>query len=234
MCHVQIILSFVFIRAGRRARVYLRSASGGSVEGFSVSGSGGSLSLWAGVQHVGAGGEDRLALETPVSRPLGSRWVDCVNKLSFDLKTLKLFVFRWLLLRPSGRSGPGAGWGLGEEPPGWRTGLSGVGRGRRRWWIRWGPASIPYTSHDPLGRRSAVCLSAVCLEEASEGCPAISAVQREKKLLDGMIQNLLPTVGPSVRSLSLAYSSAVSSKMVRMSWYRQKPVKLVPHSLFVL
>ncbi|KAI7793953.1 F-box/LRR-repeat protein 5 [Triplophysa rosa] len=52
-------------------------------------------------------------------------------------------------------------------------------------------------------------------EEASEGCPAISAVQREKTLLNGMIQNLLPTVGPSVRSLSLAYSSAVSSKMVR-------------------
>ncbi|XP_065125079.1 F-box/LRR-repeat protein 5 isoform X2 [Paramisgurnus dabryanus] len=52
-------------------------------------------------------------------------------------------------------------------------------------------------------------------EEASEDDPGISAVQREKKLLDGMIQNLLPTVGPSVRSLSLAYSSAVSSKMVR-------------------
>lgn len=57
-------------------------------------------------------------------------------------------------------------------------------------------------------------VSTVCLEEASEDCPGISAVQREKKLLDGMIQNLLPTVGPSVRSLSLAYSSAVSSKMV--------------------
>ncbi|XP_051517379.1 F-box/LRR-repeat protein 5 isoform X1 [Myxocyprinus asiaticus] len=52
-------------------------------------------------------------------------------------------------------------------------------------------------------------------EEASEDSPAISAVQREKKLLNGIIQNLLPTVGPSVRSLSLAYSSAVSSKMVR-------------------
>ncbi|XP_016111884.1 F-box/LRR-repeat protein 5 [Sinocyclocheilus grahami] len=52
-------------------------------------------------------------------------------------------------------------------------------------------------------------------EEASEESPAISAVQREKRLLNGMIQNLLPAVGPSVRSLSLAYSSAVSSKMVR-------------------
>ncbi|XP_059396329.1 F-box/LRR-repeat protein 5-like [Carassius carassius] len=51
--------------------------------------------------------------------------------------------------------------------------------------------------------------------EASEESPALSAVQREKRLLDGMIQNLLPSVGPSVRSLSLAYSSAVSSKMLR-------------------
>lgn len=73
VCHVQIVLLFVFIRAGRRARVYLRSASRGSVESFSVSGSGGSLSLRAGVWHVGAGGKDGLALETSVSRPLGSR-----------------------------------------------------------------------------------------------------------------------------------------------------------------
>ncbi|XP_052396123.1 F-box/LRR-repeat protein 5 [Carassius gibelio] len=51
--------------------------------------------------------------------------------------------------------------------------------------------------------------------EASEESPALSAVQREKRLLDGMIQNLLPSVGRSVHSLSLAYSSAVSSKMVR-------------------
>ncbi|KAG7488308.1 hypothetical protein MATL_G00032480 [Megalops atlanticus] len=52
-------------------------------------------------------------------------------------------------------------------------------------------------------------------EEESKDSPAISAVQREKRLLNGMIQNLLPTVGPSVRSIVLAYSSAVSSKMVR-------------------
>ncbi|CAM4674308.1 unnamed protein product [Leuciscus chuanchicus] len=52
-------------------------------------------------------------------------------------------------------------------------------------------------------------------EEACEGSPAINAVQREKTLLDGMIQKLLPVVGSSVRSLSLAYSSTVSSKMVR-------------------
>ncbi|CAL8252077.1 unnamed protein product [Merluccius merluccius] len=44
---------------------------------------------------------------------------------------------------------------------------------------------------------------------------AISAVQREKKLLKGMIQNLLPAVGSSVRSVVLAYSSTASSKMVR-------------------
>ncbi|CAL8310364.1 unnamed protein product [Lota lota] len=44
---------------------------------------------------------------------------------------------------------------------------------------------------------------------------AISAVQREKELLKGMIQNLLPVVGGSVRSMVLAYSSTVSSKMVR-------------------
>nr|XP_061790747.1 F-box/LRR-repeat protein 5-like [Nerophis lumbriciformis] len=45
--------------------------------------------------------------------------------------------------------------------------------------------------------------------------PAIGAAQREKRLLDGMVQNLLPVVGPSVKSLVLAYGSSVSSKMVR-------------------
>uniref|UniRef100_A0A8C1XHI5 F-box and leucine-rich repeat protein 5 n=1 Tax=Cyprinus carpio TaxID=7962 RepID=A0A8C1XHI5_CYPCA len=54
-------------------------------------------------------------------------------------------------------------------------------------------------------------------ETAPEESPDISAVQREKRLLNGIVQNLLPAVGPSVRSLSLAYSSAVSSKMVRTS-----------------
>uniref|UniRef100_A0A4W6BSC4 F-box/LRR-repeat protein 5 n=1 Tax=Lates calcarifer TaxID=8187 RepID=A0A4W6BSC4_LATCA len=39
--------------------------------------------------------------------------------------------------------------------------------------------------------------------------------QREKRLLNGIIQNLLPAVGPSVKSVVLAYSSTVSSKMVR-------------------
>ncbi|KAI5096100.1 F-box/LRR-repeat protein 5 [Silurus meridionalis] len=52
-------------------------------------------------------------------------------------------------------------------------------------------------------------------EEACEDSLAVSAVRKEKKLLNGMIQNLLPAVGSSVRTLSLAYSSAVSSKMVR-------------------
>ncbi|KAJ3599817.1 hypothetical protein NHX12_033771 [Muraenolepis orangiensis] len=48
-----------------------------------------------------------------------------------------------------------------------------------------------------------------------EDSRAISVVQREKKLLKGMIQNLLPVVSSSVRSVVLAYSSTVSSKMVR-------------------
>ncbi|XP_036446663.1 F-box/LRR-repeat protein 5 isoform X1 [Colossoma macropomum] len=52
-------------------------------------------------------------------------------------------------------------------------------------------------------------------EEACEDSLAISTVRREKKLLNGMIQNLLPAVGPSVRTVILAYSAAVSSKMVR-------------------
>ncbi|XP_027001045.1 F-box/LRR-repeat protein 5 [Tachysurus fulvidraco] len=52
-------------------------------------------------------------------------------------------------------------------------------------------------------------------EEAREDSLAIIAVRKEKKLLNGIIQNLLPEVGSSVRTLSLAYSAAVSSKMVR-------------------
>nr|XP_023679559.1 F-box/LRR-repeat protein 5 isoform X1 [Paramormyrops kingsleyae] len=52
-------------------------------------------------------------------------------------------------------------------------------------------------------------------EEAGADSVAISVVQREKRLLNGMIQYLLPAVGPSVKSIVLAYSSAVSSKMVR-------------------
>ena len=53
-----------------------------------------------------------------------------------------------------------------------------------------------------------------CLDVSCEDSLAISAAQREKKLLNGMIQNLLPAVGSSVRSIVLAYSSTVSSKMV--------------------
>ncbi|MFT7809422.1 F-box/LRR-repeat protein 5-like [Arapaima gigas] len=52
-------------------------------------------------------------------------------------------------------------------------------------------------------------------EESAVDSAAISAAQREKRLLNGMIQYLLPEVGPSVKSVVLAYSSAVSSKMVR-------------------
>lgn len=58
-----------------------------------------------------------------------------------------------------------------------------------------------------------VC-SRLCLDESYEDSLAISAAQREKKLLNGMIQNLLPAVGSFVRSIVLAYSSTVSSKMV--------------------
>ncbi|KAM9848687.1 F-box/LRR-repeat protein 5 [Aulostomus maculatus] len=49
----------------------------------------------------------------------------------------------------------------------------------------------------------------------SDGSSAINTAQREKRLLNGIIQNLLPAVGPSVKSLVLAYSSTVSSKMMR-------------------
>ncbi|KAG2465989.1 FBXL5 protein, partial [Polypterus senegalus] len=52
-------------------------------------------------------------------------------------------------------------------------------------------------------------------EETVDDSWAINIVRREKKLLYGMIQNLLPFVGSSVKSLVLAYSSVVSSKMVR-------------------
>ncbi|KAM9384724.1 F-box/LRR-repeat protein 5 [Pholidichthys leucotaenia] len=49
----------------------------------------------------------------------------------------------------------------------------------------------------------------------TKGSHAISTAQREKRLLNGIIQNLLPVVGPFVKSIILAYSSTVSSKMVR-------------------
>ncbi|XP_029110507.1 F-box/LRR-repeat protein 5 isoform X2 [Scleropages formosus] len=52
-------------------------------------------------------------------------------------------------------------------------------------------------------------------EESAVDSAAINTCQREKRLLNGMIQYLLPEVGPYVKSAVLAYSSAVSSKMVR-------------------
>ncbi|KAM6963079.1 F-box/LRR-repeat protein 5 [Aplochiton taeniatus] len=52
-------------------------------------------------------------------------------------------------------------------------------------------------------------------DESLEDSLAIKAAQREKKLLEAFIQSLLPTVGSSVRTMVLAYSSTVSSKMVR-------------------
>ncbi|XP_076840815.1 F-box/LRR-repeat protein 5 isoform X2 [Brachyhypopomus gauderio] len=52
-------------------------------------------------------------------------------------------------------------------------------------------------------------------EEACEDKLAMDTVRQEQRLLNGMIQNLLPAVGSSVRTISLAYSVTVSSKMVR-------------------
>ncbi|XP_031965214.1 F-box/LRR-repeat protein 5 isoform X2 [Corvus moneduloides] len=52
-------------------------------------------------------------------------------------------------------------------------------------------------------------------EEAAEDSLAINIAQMEKRLLHGLIHHVLPVVGSSVKTLVLAYSSAVSSKMVR-------------------
>ncbi|XP_037685353.1 F-box/LRR-repeat protein 5 isoform X1 [Choloepus didactylus] len=52
-------------------------------------------------------------------------------------------------------------------------------------------------------------------EESAEESIAISIAQMEKRLLHGLIHSVLPYVGTSVKTLVLAYSSAVSSKMVR-------------------
>ncbi|NP_001411540.1 F-box/LRR-repeat protein 5 isoform 12 [Mus musculus] len=51
--------------------------------------------------------------------------------------------------------------------------------------------------------------------ESAEESVAISIAQMEKRVLHGLIHNVLPYVGTSVKTLVLAYSSAVSSKMVR-------------------
>lgn len=51
-------------------------------------------------------------------------------------------------------------------------------------------------------------------EESGEESIAISIAQMEKRLLHGIIHNVLPYVGTSVKTLVLAYSSAVCSKMV--------------------
>nr|XP_020662232.1 F-box/LRR-repeat protein 5 isoform X2 [Pogona vitticeps] len=52
-------------------------------------------------------------------------------------------------------------------------------------------------------------------EENAEESLAISIVQKEKHLLQGLIHNVLPCVGNSVKTIVLAYSSAISNKMVR-------------------
>jgi len=68
-----------------------------------------------------------------------------------------------------------------------------------------------------LSRKLCCLMFSIVLSDVSgqkEGSLAISTAQREKRLLNGLIQNLLPAVGPSVKSIILAYSSTVSSKMV--------------------
>ncbi|XP_048365199.1 F-box/LRR-repeat protein 5 [Sphaerodactylus townsendi] len=52
-------------------------------------------------------------------------------------------------------------------------------------------------------------------EENAEESLAISIIQKEKAVLQGVIHNVLPRVGTSVKTMVLAYSSAVSNKMVR-------------------
>ncbi|XP_015268411.1 PREDICTED: F-box/LRR-repeat protein 5 isoform X2 [Gekko japonicus] len=52
-------------------------------------------------------------------------------------------------------------------------------------------------------------------EENAEESLAINIIQKEKAVLHGVIHNVLPRVGSSVKTVVLAYSSAVSNKMVR-------------------
>ncbi|XP_043918516.1 F-box/LRR-repeat protein 5 [Protopterus annectens] len=52
-------------------------------------------------------------------------------------------------------------------------------------------------------------------EEASEESTAVSVARQEKCLLQKLIHSILPWVGPYVKTVVLAYSSAASSKMVR-------------------
>ncbi|NXW09482.1 FBXL5 protein, partial [Fregetta grallaria] len=59
------------------------------------------------------------------------------------------------------------------------------------------------------------CQLSEFMKEAAEDSLAINIAQMEKRLLHGLIHNVLPHVGSSVKTLVLAYSSAVSSKMVR-------------------
>ncbi|KAM4809545.1 F-box/LRR-repeat protein 5 [Rhinophrynus dorsalis] len=52
-------------------------------------------------------------------------------------------------------------------------------------------------------------------EETEEDTSSINAAQREKELLHGIVHNILPFVGHSVKTIVLAYSSAASNKLVR-------------------
>ncbi|XP_078064681.1 F-box/LRR-repeat protein 5-like, partial [Mustelus asterias] len=52
-------------------------------------------------------------------------------------------------------------------------------------------------------------------EEGGRWLSTLSKTQREAHLLQGLLHYLLPQVGPSVKTLVLAYSSTLSSQMVR-------------------
>ncbi|KAM4707719.1 F-box/LRR-repeat protein 5 [Discoglossus pictus] len=52
-------------------------------------------------------------------------------------------------------------------------------------------------------------------EETEEDSSSISVAQREKELLHGLVHNILPYVGQSVKTLVLVYSSAASNKVIR-------------------
>uniref|UniRef100_UPI00398EA2E8 F-box/LRR-repeat protein 5 n=1 Tax=Pristiophorus japonicus TaxID=55135 RepID=UPI00398EA2E8 len=52
-------------------------------------------------------------------------------------------------------------------------------------------------------------------EESGRGVSTLRKAQRESQLLQGLVHYLLPQIGPAVRTLVLAYSTTLSSQMVR-------------------
>lgn len=55
------------------------------------------MPLRAGVQRLESGDQDRLAVETPVPRPLGSRCVSLLTDLKCDIQTPLMFLKESLL-----------------------------------------------------------------------------------------------------------------------------------------